>query len=224
MSLFESTFQKYILKINPGAKGAAKEDDFLKQQTLALSEDYWVQLNLIHNPKLHPIVQELFVNKFGSLSADEFVNTRNNFKQKLGMQNTLVLMNRLADHPNLDESLYGKITTAILRLDDEALMYLDGGESEKYMAEDILGGLRNSVRLIVSNLINNPAFTDMEIRAKLSNRFDISVKQFQMWSEVEAEEISTSMHDVWSTANVSEHSPVIDVYKPIRAIWSSNKE
>lgn len=233
MSLFGSTLEKYTMKLNSTNKNAkmARQDDNLdRQQMLAESANYWVQLNLIHNPRLHPVVQGLFVNWFGGLAAEDFVSGRKNLKQKLQMQNTLTLMNRLADHPNLDEDLHGRITTAVIRLDDEAAYWLSEGELDRYMAEDILHGVRGSVRMIASNLINNPTFNDRKLREQLSKRFDITVRQSPLWSSVEAERSSVASHDVWSNT-LTENPDAADqmdmtdiVYAPERIIWGNKSE
>jgi len=235
MSMFGSTLQRYTMKFNSASKNAkiAKhEDDFIKQEILAQSENYWVQINLVHNPKLHPIVQGLFVNWFGTLAANDFISARKNLKEKVQMQNTLTLMNRLADHPNLDEDLHERITTAVIRLDDEALSYLSEGEFDKYMAEDIIHGLRNSVNLIAINLLNNPTFNDRNLREQLSNRFNITVRQSPLWSSVEAEGSSVASHDVWSNTitddasnpDAIDQTEMIDIYVPEKAIWSKSNE
>ncbi|MGI0100184.1 MAG: hypothetical protein ACREBH_00445 [Candidatus Micrarchaeaceae archaeon] len=155
------------------------------QETLALSRNSWVLVNLVHIDELSPVVQGMLVSRFKDLNSIEAVDKRKPVKHRLNVKNYFVVMGELAAHPRLDESLHYDIVNTSIRLDKEASECIEGNRSSLFMAEDILRSVRSDMRAIALNMIRNNAVSDVRLRKMLSEHFDIPLPEDSIWGKQE---------------------------------------
>lgn len=179
--------------------------DARTQGAIAYSKNLWVLNELLSNPCLHPTVQERFVKRFESLYAFEFVSNRKSVRHKLDVKHQLMLIGRLASNPNLNPRLHDRIAHAAIRLDREVQSYMINRELGEFKTDVVLRLLREDMRRIAHNMVNNPSVENQSLRRTISEHFDIPLPEGSIWSSVKVQTASgnrTDMHNAISDGSI----------------------
>jgi hypothetical protein len=193
MSELTSMIDEYIVMLSSSKskeRMARKKDINARvQEILSTSDNYSVLISLIYNPNLNANVQMDFARRFQGLVAHDFINHRRPVSYRLKAKNLLMLMDRLAMHPNLDPEVQRKMANTAIRLDKEAYRYISNNRFDIFKREVLLYLLRSDVHTIASSLLANPAFTDQKLRRRLANHFDIPLSEDPIWSVTKGEHL-----------------------------------